>query len=49
MCELNIIHRFNDNLLLQDAYTCSNGGDIDFNKYDKSKIKKNTHQNQRQN
>ena len=34
MCELNIIHRFNDNQLLQNAYTCSNGGNIDFNKYD---------------
>ena len=34
MCELNIIHRFNDNQLLQDAYTCSNGGTMDFNRYD---------------
>ena len=32
-CNLTKIHRFDDNQLLQDAYACADGNDIDTNKY----------------
>ena len=35
LCELNRVHRFNENKLLQDAYKCANGGSIEFNDYTK--------------
>ena len=34
--ELTQVHRFNDNSLLQDAYKCSNGGQIDLTQYGKT-------------
>ena len=33
LCELTEVHRFNESKLLQDAYTCANGGNIEFNDY----------------
>ena len=35
MCELTQVHRFNDSKLLQDAYRCANGDDINFDDYTK--------------
>lgn len=32
-CHLTTVHRFNDDVLLQDAHTCANGGVIDKTKY----------------
>ena len=35
LCELKHIHRFNESKLLQDAYKCANGENIEFNDYTK--------------
>ena len=35
LCELNQVHRFHGNTLLQDAYKCANGENIDFDNYTK--------------
>ena len=35
LCESNQVHRFHGNRLLQDAYTCANGGNMDFDNYTK--------------
>ena len=32
-CHLQIVHRFNENKLLQDAYDCANGKSIGFKRY----------------
>ena len=39
LCEFKQIHRFNESKLLQDAHTCANGKDIDFNSYSKEQPK----------
>ena len=33
LCELNKVHRFHGNQLLQDAYNCANGESIEFSDY----------------